>query len=385
MATKRPVPFYKVVIMADIFRVDENGYPRKLEKAPCLSEERELQQALERNHDLLPGDQINPQSPRRWLLVQREMPVPDPGAGGNRWSIDFFFLDQDATPTFVECKRGTDTRARREIVAQVLEYAANGAFYWDKSFLMESLRKTSMAHGSSPEKYICKVLQDDDADCEAFIDNAVYKLREGNVRLVFFLNEAPAELKSIVDFLNRQMERTEVLLVEAKQYRHGETKIVVPMLFGYTEEARRIKKENTLQRQTKEKRIWTKPLFLDTLRDNVGEDAFSRIRTLVEAAGSAGAVFKYGRGDTGSLGIVVPSVSHNPIILLWTDGNAQFQIGFARGTKQAEKAREGLVDIARSMNLHLQDDLDKAFPFAKKDVFLTRIDAVRSFLDFLLR
>jgi hypothetical protein len=264
------------------------------------------------------------------------MPVPDPGAGMNRWNIDFFFLDQDATPTFVECKRGTDTRARREIVAQVLEYAANGSSYWDKEFLIESLRETSLSRRSSPEKDIRILLQDDDADFEAFVENAVYKLREGNVRLVFFLDEAPIELKSIVDFLNKQMERTEVLIVEAKQYRNGESRIIVSLLFGYTDEARRIKKENTIQRQTKEKRTWTKPLFFKTLLDNVGEEAFSRIQALVETAESAGAIFKYGRGATGSLGIVVPSVSHNPIILLWTDGNAQFQIG-SPGARNSRK------------------------------------------------
>jgi len=36
--------------------------------------------------------------------------------------------------------------------------------------------------------------------------------------LIFFMEEAPNELKSIVEFLNSQMERTEVLVVEAKQY-----------------------------------------------------------------------------------------------------------------------------------------------------------------------
>ena len=48
----------------------------------------------------------------------------------NRWSLDHLFLDQEGIPTFVECKRSTDTRARREVVAQMLDYAANGLQYW---------------------------------------------------------------------------------------------------------------------------------------------------------------------------------------------------------------------------------------------------------------
>ena len=71
-----------------------------------------LQAILARYCDLLPGDQIDPESPRRWLLISREMAVPDSQVGSDRWSLDHLFLDQDATPTFVECKRSSDTRGR---------------------------------------------------------------------------------------------------------------------------------------------------------------------------------------------------------------------------------------------------------------------------------
>jgi hypothetical protein len=62
--------------------------------------------------------------PRRFLLVRREAPVPDRENGGIRWSIDHLFLDQDAIPTLVEVKRSSDTRIRREVVGQMLDYAA---------------------------------------------------------------------------------------------------------------------------------------------------------------------------------------------------------------------------------------------------------------------
>jgi hypothetical protein len=42
-----------------------------------------LQRALAQYPDLLPGDQINPESPRRWLLVRRELGVPGTADGGN--------------------------------------------------------------------------------------------------------------------------------------------------------------------------------------------------------------------------------------------------------------------------------------------------------------
>jgi hypothetical protein len=45
--------------------------------------------------------------------------------------LDHLYLDQDAVPTFVEVKRSSDTRIRREVVGQMLDYAANAASYWN--------------------------------------------------------------------------------------------------------------------------------------------------------------------------------------------------------------------------------------------------------------
>ena len=49
------------------------------------SEDR-FQDLLARYPDLLAGDQINPTTPRRWLLVRREASVPSEEGGGGRWA-----------------------------------------------------------------------------------------------------------------------------------------------------------------------------------------------------------------------------------------------------------------------------------------------------------
>ena len=81
-----------------------------------------LQGLLEKYPNLLAGDQIDSEVPRRWLLVSREFGVPDNEASGGRWSIDHLFLDQDGVPTLIEVKRSTDSRIRREVVGQMLDY-----------------------------------------------------------------------------------------------------------------------------------------------------------------------------------------------------------------------------------------------------------------------
>jgi hypothetical protein len=82
----------------------------------------DLLQALIAAHpQILAGDDRGERS--RWALVKRE-------AGVGSWSLDHLFLDQAGVPTLVEVKRSSDTRARREVVAQMLDYAANAAGYW---------------------------------------------------------------------------------------------------------------------------------------------------------------------------------------------------------------------------------------------------------------
>lgn len=66
---------------------------------------------------------MNQAAPRRWLLVSREWGVPREEGGGGHWSLDHLFLDQEGVPTLVEVKRSSDTRLRREVVGQMLDYA----------------------------------------------------------------------------------------------------------------------------------------------------------------------------------------------------------------------------------------------------------------------
>jgi hypothetical protein len=202
----------------DVFVISD-GIPQKLKQVRCKNEDKELQSVLLKNPDLLPGDQIDPVEPRRWLIVKREMPVPDPGSGMDRWSLDFLLADQDAVPTLVECKRFSDARARREVVAQMLDYAANGQWYWTKDQLVSMASDTARERGYELDAALRDLNPADSAvSPDSFFARFCGKLGEGVVRIIFFLEESSHDLRSIADFLNRQMTRAEVLVVEARQY-----------------------------------------------------------------------------------------------------------------------------------------------------------------------
>ena len=235
--------------MSKVYLMDQDAQTIELARVRCKDEDKELQLLLERNPRLLSGEQMDPDNPREWLLVKREMSVPDPASGAQRWSIDFFFVDQFAIPTLVECKRCDDTRSRREVIAQMLEYAANGHHYWTAS---EMRSHAEFVAGGAEALSISLPLfaQTDDRTVEGFFTLVEHNLREAKMRLVFFLDESPNELRSLVDFLNRQMTNTEVCIVEARQYQHALQRVVVPWLFGYTEEARVVKRETRKEATT---------------------------------------------------------------------------------------------------------------------------------------
>jgi hypothetical protein len=107
-----------------VYLLKEDSKLLAMDEAPYDSESL-LQKLLADHPDLLAGDQIDAEEPRRWLLVTREIAVPGEQDGAGRWSLDHLFLDQDAIPTLVEVKRSSDTRIRREVVSQMLDYRAN--------------------------------------------------------------------------------------------------------------------------------------------------------------------------------------------------------------------------------------------------------------------
>lgn len=110
--------------MPGVFVLNDTNTLVSLEAAHFASED-DFQVLLAKFPELLAGDQIDPSNPRRWVLVRREAAIPSEENGGGRWPLDHLFLDQDGVPTLAEVKRQTDTRIRREVVGQMLDYAAN--------------------------------------------------------------------------------------------------------------------------------------------------------------------------------------------------------------------------------------------------------------------
>jgi len=156
-----------------------------------------LQELLASYPDLLVGNQVDPQSPRRWLHVSREAGIPGEEGGAGRWSLDHLFLDQDGVPTLVEVKRSTDTRIRREVVGQMLDYAANSVAYWPVDRIRLEFERTCERRQTDPEEVLNDFLAGH-SESEEFWQTTQLNLQAGKIRMIFVADVIPLELQRIV-------------------------------------------------------------------------------------------------------------------------------------------------------------------------------------------
>jgi hypothetical protein len=340
--------------LGSVFVVDEYGKSESMTPVLVKDEEKELQNLLNKNFDLLPGDQIDPDNPCRWMLIKREMPVPDPCTGFDRWSIDFFFVDQKATPTFVECKRYQDTRARREVIGQVLEYAANGQHYWSAKEMCALADTTAKADNCSIERAFQQLDPDIGDSPDDFFQEVERHLKAGEVRLVFFMEQAPSELKRLVEFLNKQMQSVEVLIVEARQHSRNGTKVVVPALFGFTEQIREIKR--TMGDRDRDPVAVDWESFSKNMQQNgVDERQIAGIKKLYDACKSLQADILWGRGVL--LGSFRPKwaaiCSNAAPFAVYANGRLEVHLSSMHKSGRAEELAKGVADALGQSGLTL--------------------------------
>ena len=296
--------------MADrIYLIGNDEKLQPLEGCP-YPKEALLQELLARHTDLLAGEQMDPDTPRRWLLVAREMDVPDADERAGRWAIDHLFLDQDGVPTLVETKRSTDTRLRREVAGQMLDYAANAVVYWPIEAIQASFERTCSDQGKDPEEVLTDFLEsgdsaedEGDVSMDAFWNRVKTNLEAERIRMVFVADKLPSELLRIVEFLNGQMAPAEVIAVEIKQFVGEGIRTLVPRVLGKTAKAAR-KKGGRKQPKVQ----WTEETFFQRLLAKNGPQKTQIAKQILEWAKQAFTEIWWGKGDTGSY---VPVFVHN--------------------------------------------------------------------------
>ena len=283
-----------------------------------------LQGLLASYPSLLAGDQIDQTTPRKWVLISREMGIPDDDEGGDRWSVDHLFLDQDAIPTLVEVKRASDTRIRREVVAQMLDYAANATSYWSLEKIRTKFESACETSECDPETALSESLGID-YPVEEYWQAVKTNLQAKRLRLIFVADEIPPELRRIVEFLNEQMDPAEVLAIEVKQYL-GDSNLttLVPRVIGQTASAQQRKGVGPT-----ETRKWNVESFRETLKAAKGSEYVGIANAILDWAKDGDIPLYWGKGmkhGCFSPGVIRHGVPHK-LFGVWTSGG--ISINFA--------------------------------------------------------
>ena len=242
-----------------------------------------LQKLLADHPELLSGEQMNPDKPRRWVLINREQGIADTEGGNSRWAVDHLLIDQDAIPTLVEVKRSSNSEIRRTIVGQMLDYAAHATRTWNVGAIRQSFEESV----EDPDVALTDLLREEEPDPDEFWQRVETNLRAARLRLLFVADGIPDELTRVVEFLNEQMPGIEVLAVEIKQFRGATGQTLVPRVIGRTSAAQ------GRSAKARQGQILSEQEFIDACS---GEEVQHAIERLFEVAREHRATFTWSKG-----------------------------------------------------------------------------------------
>ena len=363
--------------MDKIYIVGEGGGTTALDRVNCRDEDKELQSLLAKNLNMLPGEQFGYPEDLRWLIIKREMPVPSPASGENLWSLDFLLLDHFGVPTFVECKRHKNTQSRREIVGQLLEYASNGRHYWSADVLRRAAEET--AGGADLLSERVSELRRVPTDVDEFFTMVDQNLQEARLRLIFFLEHSSPELRSIVEFLNAQMESTEVFIVEAQQYETSHLRVVAPRVFGYTEAARRAKRDSqaTVVRNAS---LDGEETFWSSVEQNLAGTQSDAVRRLVASAQTRPEFeIRFMKSCLVGLPGLIPARS---LLSLWRTGQLQLELAcwnksnFVLEHAQTKARSKFVTTLATLFETDPEELMKKSYPQFKPDLWVPHAEEI---------
>src|SRR5579884_1574874 len=321
------------------------------------SNEEWLQKYLANNPSLLPMQDLEGVN-RPLRLISRELN-----------GIDLLFVDDQGLLTVVETKLAENPEAKREVIAQILEYASklsklNIAGLCTKiarndgkaiqgldelKKLVQALQECTAGPNRKEESETAKVIlanyvlkgkvgREKTKEVRVFLEKLESMLKEGSFRLVVVTYKASRELLELLNYVNSTMESGHHLVaVELQTEDISGKKYFVPHLVGapnllspvyYWKEANRLEKE------------WDKDNFLKELPEDLRQDVSTLLNKVDDK--DDGFFYEFGKGGKeGSvkLGVKVRKANRqNTLLCIWTSGSVTIYFSHAqRGLTQDQK------------------------------------------------
>jgi hypothetical protein len=324
-----------------IFLKNKDGKLVKLDET-LYEKEEDLQIILAENPELIYS--ISDQIPSL-LLVAKEAGIPGDDGTRDDFSLDHIFVDTDAKPTFIEVKRSTDTRIRREVIGQMFDYAAHARAYWTADKIQTIFRDTWTGRRQDPDQVLANFLGEE-YDAGRFWEQFMTNLKGGNIRLIFAADTIPKRLQLIVEFLRDYMDPIEVRALEVRQFLgENELQMIAPHYVGGSVQA------DMRKDPAKKKERWTEEDFLSELAKNTSQEDVVIARRIKKWADETGITNDFGTGD--ELGSLFLEYWNGKKVLvsltLNTDGNVRIDFRWMR-TYPPFTDKNKRIELVRQLN-----------------------------------
>jgi hypothetical protein len=264
------------------------------------------------------------------------------------------------------------------VIGELLEFAANAPNVWPTD-LSDSL--------SGEDSELGEVLRKLDppgmGSAEDFLEHIEENLRVGRIRLILFTEESPMELRRSVEFLNRQMENSEILLIEATQYKRNGFRIVVPSVVGYVDRARRPRRTLAQEASSNGQR-WDEESYFAEAEKQLNSEQLRAVRSVHQAVERLPFELEWASNSQDpAFEVLLPKISSKSLVDVTAEGDLKLNFGSLTGSHKAQSFQEKYRSIAHT-RLGRAFDRDHASHTLEAKEWTPKINAVLHILDDLV-
>ena len=212
--------------------------------------ESEIQKLLAEAPYLIPVEDMR-QDASSLVVAVPELTLP------NGTSIDILAFSPDGDIAVIECKLETNAESRRQVVGQILEYAASlwGMTYEDLSHRIEQ-------RIGKPLDVLVEEAVAGEWDNESFKKGIIASLETGSFLLIIVVDKINDTLRSIIHYLNATSRPAfGIYALEMQQFQFEDVEILVPHLHGQALRDQRA--------ATRPRRRWTPEQFFQIMQQSV--------------------------------------------------------------------------------------------------------------------
>jgi hypothetical protein len=327
------------------------------------SDEADLQDLLSESLEVISMDEIRTGAGPLVAAV-REFSLP---VG----SIDLLAFTARGDIAIIECKLAKNTQAKREVIGQILDYAAH---LWDLSY-----KDLDLAVQKRINQPLADWVHDQSDDLEwneeEFRNNVSSALEDGNFILTIVVNEINEELNQIIRYVNSAGKPAfSFAALEMRRFNHSKIEMLVPHVFGPT---------HSPQKPPIETRKWDEPSFFEILhqKDPIAETVG---RKILEWAVPRVSFIYWGEGKV--TGAFVPILRHNDrgyqLFAVYTNGFVETYFPSYKRRPQfesTEKRLEILHRLNKIEGVSIPDDAIDRKPSIKLSL-LAKPESLEKFL-----